>query len=699
MRALQGEIWLTYQNLLDSGVSLDTIKTGVKRKSKIWTAIKDPSDGRVKLIKYATLAESYKVAVRAELCGGLEPGEWLVMQKEQAKQDEGLGRRAALVDKVEAVCEEDYKRYLHLYRGADTSQMKVLSRAAGVIEVLAAWYKGNNIPWKSYEPVKQVATWVEQHQREFFYKKYLPTNPTRLKEKVLAYALEGVKLNEVIALPRSGNDNRATKQKENWWQQIAIELRKSDKNYTQAQIVRKLRDAGPEFGKDAPSETTVRAFLSKNENLTVAFHTDLNNKKRQRHRESAPLAPAMQSNVCWQMDGTKVQFAGHLTGKKTKDGRKETKSLSIVTVRDVYSGAWIGYWYGYGEDENAYRCALKMAIDITGKLPYELMYDQFPGSNSKSWQHLEGTKENPGALEKAGVKLTKTSTASGKASLERGFYTLQQVFEAEKSEFIGLGIKAGIAHARPTELYIARMQREYLNKGWDFEQAWMSHAEVIATYNHTIISSYSKKHKDLHKTPWERYITGNEEGIGRNPEIMEVAELLWNSREEGIRQERIKFSIKGEEYQYYIPAKEYDLLDYQRAGKKVVVRYDPLEMSEIMVFDQSGAFLAPLKEQKLIQLHGPNADYAGLAEFKKERAAVKAVRKERLDAFALTDEVAAIMPTLTGKKVYNEAIEAMENYAMNNVDRWKASVKVPKEPKVTSLSETFDAEAFAREGY
>lgn len=695
MRNLLGDIWLEFGELLAVGIPNSTISDGIQRKSPKWQSTKDPKDMRKRLVKYATLGESYKEAVRAELCGGLEPDEWIVMLKEQEKQDEGLGKRADLIDRVLHVCNEDYRRYLHLYRGTESSQQKVLSRAAGVIEVLAAWYKCNGISWKSYEPVKQVADWVIRNQEEYFYKKYLPTNPTRLKEKVLAFAVEGVALNEVISLPRSGNENRVSHKDEMWWQSYAIGLRTEAKNYTQAQIFRKVRELAPIMGKETPSESTVRAFLNSKEHLTVALHTDLNNKKGQRHRPSLPSVGPDKVDMCWQMDGTKVQFAGHLTGKKTKDGRKETKSLSIVVVRDVHSGAFIGYWYGYGEDENAYRSALKMAVDITGKLPYELRYDQFPGSNSGSWKLMEGTKDEPGILERAGVKMTKGSVASSKAHLERGFYTLQQVFEAEKKEFIGLGIKAGIAHARPTELYVARMQREVLNKGWDFDQAWLSHAEVITTYNHTVVSDYSRKHKDLDMTPWQIYENGAAESIGFKPDAIAIAEIFWQAREVGIRQNLITFRVK-QDFTYKVSAKEFDLLEYQRKGKKVVVKYDPFDMSEVMVFSKKGEFLTYLKEQSLIPTFGPNADWVAVNEWKQDEKEIKKIRKAKLDEYALTEEVASALATMVPKKVHNDALE---NYAQNNVGRWKIEHKAKKEAAPVMVGEDFNLEDFARGQY
>lgn len=690
MYILQGEVWLTYKNLLDSGVALDTIKTGIKRKSKIWTAIKDPSDGRVKLIKYATLGESYKEAVRAELCGGLEPDEWLVMEKEQAKQDEGLGKQAALIDKVINVCEEDYKRYLHLYRGTDTSQQKVLSRAAGVIVVLDAWYKANNISWKSYEPVKQVADWVIKNQDEYFYKKYLPTNPTRLKEKVLAYAVEGVKLNEVIALPRSGNENRVSHKNEMWWKADAIQLATSGRNMTQSAITRKLRDIAAIDGVEAPSESTIRTFLRDTNFITADKRMDLNNRHLQRHRPSMPLKRAMNPGDCWEMDGTRVQLAPHLS----KDG---LKFLYVVVCRDVYSGAYLGWHFATSESGHAYRMALKMAVNFTGRVPYELRHDKFPGYNTDEIKHLFGE------LDKMGVKLTVTSSAVGKASTERAFYTLQQVFESEHLAYWGQGIRSSTATAHPTEAYRYQVSRELKNSGWDFDAAWMAECGVIAAYNHTPVSRYSRKNPTLHSSPWELYQNAVSDATGRAVEVYEIAGLFWATKKLGIRNRRITMTVNGNDYFYdLLDADHYEILArYQRPNTKLTVKYEQQDLSKIMLFDENDDFLAEVTEQESIQLYGPGAQWNKAAEWKEKNKAVDARRKQELNDYLqhLPAEAAAMMPTKLSKHVSEDAQTA---YLLQNAGEWIAD-KGPKKKaeKAASviINDDFDLDAYAQNQY
>lgn len=686
MRTLQNEIWLEFRELLDVGIPDSTIKDGIQRNSPKWQAIKDPNDGRKRLIRYATLAEGYKEAVRAELCGGLEPDEWIVMLREQSKQDEKLGKRAALIDQVEEVCEDGFKKFLHLYRGTEPRQQRALCRSAGIVTVLQAWYKGNNIPWKSYEPINQVAEWLKQQD----YKLYLPKHPIKLKEKVLSYAVEGQELSEVISLPRVGNENRATKKKEMWWQATAVKLSTHGRNMTQSAISRHLWDLAEIIGKDAPSESTVRVLLRDTAFLTADKRMDLNNRHLHRHRTAMPIDDAPFADSCWEMDGTRVQLAPH----QTKDG---LKFLYVIACRDVYSGACLGWHFATSESGHAYRMALKMAVNLTGRVPYELRHDKFPGHNTPEIEHLFAE------LDKIGVKRTVTSKATGKPGIERGFYTLQQVFESEHLAYWGQGIRSTTATAHPTEAYRYQVSRELKGAGWDFDAAWMAECGVIAAYNHTPLKRYSRKHSKIDKSPWERYQNAENGSEGRRLEVWEIAELFWATRKEGVRNRCIKMTIKGQTYRYdLLDTKHYEILSrYQAPNKKLTVKYEPHDLSKIMLFDEFGNFLNEVTEQERIQLYGSGAEWDKAAEWKAKNKAVDTRRKSELDAYLsqLPAEAAALMPTKLSKGVSEDAQTA---YLLNNVAEWDMTREKQTKPKKTEVVTTlddFDIDAFTRGQY
>lgn len=677
MQRLDGEIWLTVDDLTDVGVQEDTLKKGFLRNSPRWKSIADPQDRRRRLVRYATLATRYQEAVKADLCGGLEPGEWLEACKSLDADRDDRERAETLLDLVENMCQEGYKKYLHLYRGTTVRQQRCLGRAAGIVAVAGRWYRAQGLPWRSYEPVNEIAAWVAAHQAEYFPKKYLPTNPVRLKEKVTAHWVDGQPLDQVITMPRTGNANRATKKREMWWQAVAIHLKQSGRLQNDRAVFRKIRQVAVIDGRECPSESTTTNFLRETRMLTAAQQYDLNNKGRQRHRSSMPLARPMFADDCWEMDGTRVQIAAHKTGEGA------LKSLYIVAVRDVYSGAYLGYWYGYAESENAYRSALKMAVDITGRLPHELRYDQFPGSTSAGWKYLAGEKDKNGntitvgELERQGVTLTKTSSAVGKAHAERAFYTLQQVFESEHRGYVGQGIKSGTMNARPTETYIARTWKKMLNEGWDFDAAWMDHAEVIAAYNHTNYSEYSKKYASLDQSPWQLYEQG--ESSGRAVGLLEVSELFWQARREGIRNNRIEFVDRGTRYRYDLGAEDFDVIyAYQHPGVKLIVRHDPWDFSTVMVFNDAGEFLCQIMEQKDIQLMGKNPDWKAATAWKQNAAGIEARKAAKLSEYELPDEMAVLLPRTATKAQYNDA---QKEYALSNAGTWqegKGSKKAPK---------------------
>lgn len=699
MQRLQGEIWIEFADFIAIGVDDNTLSKGIQRNSPRWQAIADPADRRRRLIRYNTLADKYKDLIRTNHCGGLEPDEWLKLKEYEAEYGAKLELTDSLEYKLEQTC-EDWQRLQHYYRGINGRQLKCLCRAAGIVMETANWYKKNSIAYKNYGPVKDVISWVSDNS-DYFPLKYLPTNHIRLMEKIRLFGVDGKPLNEVIALPRQGNNNRATRKKEIWWQAVTIKLRESGKNLNKRAIYRKIWDVAQLEGLELPSESTVSNFLRETQYLTVASHTDLGNKLRQRHRASMPISKPLFADDCWEMDGTKVQVAPHKTGEGLK-------SLYIVAVRDVYSGAWLGYWYGYSESENAYRTTLEMAVKLTGRLPYELRYDRFPGHTSAGWEYLAGTPDKIlkdgtrvpgeiGMLQKNGVKVTKTSAATGKASIERAFRTLQEVFESQSESYIGLGIKSHISTARPTEMYIARMLKQLLQDGWDFDQAWQAHADMIADFNHTPYSRYSKKYANINVSPWEMYEQAADESAGREVSSLDIAELFWNARLEGIRNNKIEFTVRGKRHTYAIGADYYELIrDYQREGVKVVVRHDAFDYSAVMVFNQDGEFLAELSETKDIQLYGRNADWKAAAEWKTEQKAIESKRKEDLKQYELPDEMALLLPTVTNKKQYNDA---QKEYAYNNVGAWKAPEKKAKKEKPLVTEVDIDIDALTRSQY
>lgn len=685
MREWDSEIWLTIPEMTDLGVSERTIIDGILRNSPLWFAIPDSQDRRKRLIRYSSMAPKYKELVKDTMCAGLDPKEWLDMKKHEAEFGAQLQRRDNLEWLLDDMYEDGYKRLSWLYPGVEGRMLRYICRAAGILKTTVEWYEANGIEWKSYGPVKEVIQWMDADE-DGMRKKYLPANHLRLMEKVRAVGMNKKQLNEVVTIPRQGNNNRATAKKDMWWQQVAIHLRTSGANYSQRAIYRKLSLLADKENKEIPSESTVMNFLRDSQTLTASKHTDLNNKKLQRHRYSMPVLRPSTPDACWEMDGTPFPLMPHLTGGTTKSGRKEAKQIYVVAVRDVYSGAWLGYWFGYNESEEAYRSALKMAVEVTGRLPFELKHDRFPGHNTPTWKHLAGV------LQEKGVKITIPHQAAGKATTERAFRTLFDVFVSARAGWSGQGIKSTLSQARPTETYMAKILKKLLADGWNYDAAWMEAADVVAEMNHTPYSLYSKVSPNLNLSPWEMYEQGADDSEGVELSIEDRAFLFWHSRSVGIRNYKIEIIDRGKKYIYAIGPDNYDLIRvYQKPNVQVVVRHEQGDFSQIMVFDQKGAWLANLNESAPASLYGKNANWATASEWKESAKAIEAKKAKELEQYELPAETASLLAMNLSKERYNDA---QTSYAFANAGNWLPE-KQPKAPKKREILDGDDIDISA----
>jgi hypothetical protein len=230
----------------------------------------------------------------------------------------------------------------------------------------------------------------------------------------------------------------------------------------------------------------------------------------------------------------------------------------------------------------------------------------------------------------------------------------------------------------------------------------MAECGVISAYNHTPLNRYSRKHSNLSQSPWQLYENAVNEAEGRSIEVYEIAELFWATREEGIRNRCIKMKFGPNTYRYdLLETEHYDILKrYQAKDRKLTVKYEPHDLSKIMLFDESGNFLAEVAEQERIQLYGSGAQWNKAAEWKEKSKAVDVRRRSDLDNYLsqLPAEAAAMMPTKLNKNVSEDAQTA---YLLNNAGDWNVSKekqKPVKQATVTAMDD-FDADVFARDQY
>lgn len=660
MREFEGNMYVSLDELASSGISQNSVYDGIKRGSSLWQYIADPCDGRRRLIKYDTLASRYKELLKSALWEGMEPTEWIALQ---AAIEESNLPIEVLKKQLKAACEKGYELHMGKYRHLKTEnertkamQMRCLARSAAVVMVVGKWYNEQGVSYKKYDGYKAAGEWLDAHKSKYFPKMYVRSNPTGLAEQVRKVFVEGLDIKEVVFLPRVGNDNRMG-ENHTFGMAAMVRLMTDGKTRSSADVYRKLRLLCQLQGLAVPSESTMRQWESEVKSLISAKRYGIENKASARMRFSTPLARPMYAGDLWEMDGTRVQLQPHLTS----DG--EIKSLYVVAVRDVYSGAWVGWWFARSESFAVYHAALKMAVTVTGYLPCELRHDSYPGSDRDEWERFRSE------LVSRGVKMTETRTATGKASTERAFGTLQSVFEMDSKAWIGQGIRSSRAYNRPTKEYLARVHKELKNDGWDWEAAWKHENELIMAYNHTPMSEWSKKYKDLEQSPWGVHETEQERPNVVKVETWEMAELFWPTRKVQIRNYAVKLTVSKQEYVYNLAEEQF--FDLVTTRKEVLVRYEPSDLSSVMLFDVvSGEMIGEVAAFEGIQLAGKNPEYDRLQAYKTNKRALKEKMDNRIEEIKQGCDVDVLSVSMAGKwkKEQTEAAEesVMFDYLAQN---------------------------------
>lgn len=663
MKSIDGEIYLFFEDVAEAtGLSYDSLRQLCSRGMAQWQTVKDPADRRRSLIRYNTLSSKYQSFFRDKFCNGLEPAKFL-NTAQPIKQES-----TCLESVLDAY--DDYQQFLRYYThvtAADERKTqkarKYLARAASCIAAIHIYYGQNNLSLSNRKPILEVSEYLAKHKDELWPKPYgyMKTSARHIHEAIKQLA-DGASIDEVIVQPRVGNENRLG-ESHSYIKGAIARMITSGKNTTIADIVRKVQYLCSTSDLDRPSESTIYKYVADMKSITNLKRFGESNKAANASRFSIPTARAMYAGDCWEMDGTRVQLQPYLSSGNT------LSYLYIVAVRDVYSGAMLGWSFGLSESGLMYREALKMAVSLAGYLPYELRHDKFPGHNSDEMERLFENITNKG------VKLTKTSVASGKVHIERGFGTLQSVFELDRREWVGQGIRSSRDYARPTAEYLSRVHKELKAESFTWEEAWRAENEVVMLYNATPLSVYSKKFRSIEMSPIEIHDADLEKPNIIKIESWDIAELFWATRKISIRNYALNIEVNRQSYTYMLTDEKY--YNIIRNHSAVLVRFDASDMSSVMLFDSLyGNYLDTVNVFENIQLYGPHAEFDKLAIEKEKVKALKAKLNAELSQVTANcdDDILSIS---IGHLLPKSNQEFAENSAMANYWRNTVPVETP----------------------
>lgn len=544
------------------------------------------------------------------------------------------------------------RTYLEFYNDANEIQRPALAKACAVIDFILEHkdtYPGTKN--KLYKDLEAVLKKLDLQ--------YIPHHHLRLKEKIdELFETESLSIPDIIKLPRTGNTNSTVfndPELISW----SMQLRSMPKNYSNDYIIRKIVDMCEITGKRTPS----RRWFGQNifEQPGTKFLTSKrygSSRKSHIHKSYIPFQSALYAGDCWEIDATRVNIISHNVETEDKDGKKSKaeKFLMVVAVRDVHSGDVLGYSFSHAENHMVYADAIKMAVQNTGYLPYEIVTDRFPGHNTEQMKDLFAR------MESMGVKIEFAFDANRKAGVERFFLTLQQITMPDSDLFYGHGIMSRNLDAFRSPEYLAQIKKEAKKAGFDLYKAVEESTNIIESFRDTLYSKYSRKHSKLNKSP--RTVHQESE----KPHVIEVSEatvsmLFGLKKTIQVRNNgQIATEILGVKMHYFISPAYYDIIKNYHS-QSVIMSYDIENLEVVFLWEKHGHLLKSLCEAEYFepaQKYGPNKvmDQVGIA-----KARQKAIEELKENDYQESIGEENIMLGKYGKK---DELNTADDYYQNN---------------------------------
>lgn len=560
---------------------------------------------------------------------------------EMSKEMESHQQQAPFETFFTEFVNNNYKSFYPTYGHCTKTQQENLSKAAAALTAAAKFATISN----DIAQVCQIATAILG--RESY--SYLPKHPRNFR-KVLQQAIDGAAIDTLVKLPRTGNQNASMHYNDDEVKAWITQMCDSGKNYSIAHIARKVEWMCKACEKPVPSERWISDYASSynTEWLTAGNRFGAKGRHGQAFRSSITLKNAAHAGDCWQMDGTRVNFIDFkLNGKNV--------FLYIVAVRDVHSGDILGYSFDISENRWVVHNALKMAVEETGYLPYELQMDRFPGHNTEEMKSLFSDLEN------RGVKLTVAHAATGKAKLERWFSTLQQVFMMGSEYYYGEGVMSRNRFAHRSKEELLSIKKAANADGWSFDAAVEEACKLVEAYRTTKLSSYSRKFHYIDNTPAGLHADSEKPNV----KFLEPHQIIYLF---GLRTQR-KFTGQG---LINIDINKMPF-SFRCADPAVVSRYERVtvcytldNLDQVHLYEISDKplkkYLGIAKESS-VQMYGPNAEWGKLQE---QKAIIRNMEEEKRQQMSMRMAVGSEFNLLLSGAIPKHEYEANETMVLVN---------------------------------
>lgn len=304
------------------------------------------------------------------------------------------------------------------------------------------------------------------------------------------------------------------------------------------------------------------------------------------------------ANNLWEIDASPLQI---FCWNKT---RTQKIRLELTAIIDAFSGYIVGYDLAEKEDFISWKRAIKMAVENTGAVPYELRYDNHGLTKMPDFDYLKSRLLSAGCLFDA----TKPKSPNEKPEIERWFGTFQTIYQREIDGFIGEDIKSRSPNARVSPEYYSKFEYTY-----DEMQAIISDK----------IKEYNQNNREGKVSPESLYRNSgkpNEYAV----DVISIPLMFWSFKEVTVRNCEVKITVQKMDYYYLI----HDIpTAYKLNTTKVKVFYDEDDLSTVQVFYNDEADSIELRQRPKIYKDKASQHLNDKDALHKEAAKMRAFNK------------------------------------------------------------------------
>lgn len=532
MIILKDILYLEFNELVDAGIPLGTVKSSLQRE--VWHTCFHPSDARKRLISYDSLNAIQQTVIQHKFGN---PHEYAKSQ---------------MIDGYLQENPEDVK-FITNYRTSDGKYLSIehqnkyrtalkYLRLALQPELLAAVYSKDSF----YQALCQL---IEARDIA------LPSTPVTLLRKAKQYQVTGAQ----CLLGKHGNKSaqKFGKEQLNW----CLTLYSSHLKPSLEMVHRKYNENALSNGWPIISLSTLKHKLAPGSPLRQAAELSRDPLvHKQKYLYSISTTAATKRDALWESDGTKLNlFYRDETGKVRAD-------LQVYLVADSASRYIIGYHFSNVEDHLAVYNGYKMAVARTGVRPFQIMKDNGGAHSAKATvQFIESISH---------VSFNARPYNGQSKTIEKTIGMWQDQVLRYFDSFTGMNIRT-------------KSDDSHINTEWVKQnpQAIKSKAETIQMAIDSIEVWNNKKQGKM--TPKEAYYSLESAGMPIEP--FDMVNLFWLQRSEPLtyRKDGITLEIGGERRIYAVYAQDgnpdHEFL-IEHCLKKFIVKYDPEDLSSIHLF-------------------------------------------------------------------------------------------------------------------